>query len=164
VKVQDVSVYGTSEGFRERANPGPSVFVDAAWEYSVTRHWVVALDATYRRQDNTRVIGYRITDPTQPIRLNSGTTLSGCSGDRMQLEPEPRRAPRCARDPGRTEHCFDDHTRAGSEFCPLIRRGHSSRMKSERLERKCLCDRCHHRPHKLRRYRRSPHAAYSEYA
>jgi hypothetical protein len=32
VNVQDVSVYGTSAGFRGHAKPGQSVFFDAAWE------------------------------------------------------------------------------------------------------------------------------------
>jgi hypothetical protein len=72
--VQDVSVYGTSAGFRGQARPGPSAFADAAWEYSITKHWVFALDATYRHQGNTRVTGYNISDPTQPTQLNSGAS------------------------------------------------------------------------------------------
>jgi hypothetical protein len=71
-KVQDVSVYGTGAGFHGRAMPGVSVFVDAAWEYSLTKRWVLALDATYRRQGNTTVSGYDVSDPVQTIRLNSG--------------------------------------------------------------------------------------------
>jgi len=74
VSVEDVSVYGTSEGFRGHANPGAALFVDAAWEYSVTRHWVLALDATYRHQYDTRVSGYSNSDLTLPIQLNSGTS------------------------------------------------------------------------------------------
>jgi hypothetical protein len=74
VSVQDASVYGTSAGFRGHATPGPSVFVDAAGEYSLTKHWVLALDATYRHQGNTPVTGYSVSDPTQPIRLNSGSS------------------------------------------------------------------------------------------
>jgi hypothetical protein len=74
VSVQDVSVYGTSAGFRGQAKPGPSVFVDAAWEYSLTKRWVLALDATYRHQGNTSVTGYDILGTAQPIRLNSGLT------------------------------------------------------------------------------------------
>jgi len=35
--VHDVSVYGTSSGFRGRAYPGDSFTADAAGEYSVTR-------------------------------------------------------------------------------------------------------------------------------
>lgn len=75
VNVQDVSVYGTATGFRAHAKPGSSVFVDASWEYSLTRGWVLALDATYRYADNTAVTGHNVLDPTQPsIHLNSGTS------------------------------------------------------------------------------------------
>ena len=74
VSIKDVSVYGTSAGFRGHAKPAPSVFVDAAWEYSLTKHWVLALDATYRHQGNTTVNGFNISDLSQPIRLNSGAT------------------------------------------------------------------------------------------
>jgi hypothetical protein len=74
VGVKDVSIYGTSVGFRGQAKPGPSVFVDAAWEYSITKHWVLALDATYRHQGNTAVTGSNISDSSQSIHLNSGTT------------------------------------------------------------------------------------------
>lgn len=60
VKVEDVSVYGTEAGFRGHAKPGDSLFVDASWEYSLRRRWVLALDATYRHAGNTRVAGYNI--------------------------------------------------------------------------------------------------------
>ncbi len=62
--VQDVSVYGTATGFRGTAAPGRSSGVDAAWEYSLTRHWVLALDLTYGHSSNTRVSGYNILDST----------------------------------------------------------------------------------------------------
>ena len=55
--VHDVSVYGTSSGFRGRAYPGDSFTADAAGEYSVTRNWVLALDVVYQHNDNTRVSG-----------------------------------------------------------------------------------------------------------
>ena len=75
VNVRDVSVYGTSTGFRGQATPGASVFVDAAWEYSLTRRWVLALDAVYRHQANTLVSGYNALDPNRAaIRLNSGSS------------------------------------------------------------------------------------------
>jgi hypothetical protein len=60
VTVKDVSVYGTEPGFRGHAQPGGSWFVNAAWEYSLTRRWVLALDATYRHDDSTSVTGYNI--------------------------------------------------------------------------------------------------------
>lgn len=72
--VEDVSVYGTSQGFRGHAKPGNSIFVDAAGEYSMTQHWVLALDATWRNQENTRIAGYNSSDPTQSVILNSGSS------------------------------------------------------------------------------------------
>lgn len=56
-RIEDVSVYGTPEGFRGHARPGRSFYVDAAWEYSLSRRWVLALDLTYRRSHGARVRG-----------------------------------------------------------------------------------------------------------
>lgn len=72
--VHDVSVYGTGTGFRGHARPGASIFIDAAWEYSTTQHWVLALDATYRYQGNTTVTGYNTANPGAPFSLNSGSS------------------------------------------------------------------------------------------
>ena len=72
MNIQDVSVYGTEAGFRGHANPGSTLLIDAAGEYSVTRSWVLALDAIYRHQGNTAVAGYNILDANQPVQLNSG--------------------------------------------------------------------------------------------
>lgn len=55
--VRDVSVYGTEEGFRGRARPGNVTVVDAAGEYSLTRNWVLALDAVYEHDGSTHVYG-----------------------------------------------------------------------------------------------------------
>ena len=79
VNVHDVSVYGTGAGFRGHAKPGGPFFADAAWEYSLTRSWVLALDVTYRHTGNTRVTEYNILDPNSvqnppSIRLNSGSS------------------------------------------------------------------------------------------
>lgn len=57
VDVEDASVYGTSQGFRGRAFPGNSFSFDSAWEYSVTRNWVAALDIVYNENGPTTVIG-----------------------------------------------------------------------------------------------------------
>ena len=57
VSVQGVSVYGTDAEFHGNARPGGTSFVDASWEYSLTRSWVLALDATYRYQSSAHVIG-----------------------------------------------------------------------------------------------------------
>lgn len=57
VDIADTSVYGTSEGFRGRADPGDTFSLYSAWEYSVTRNWVLALDAFYQHDSSTRVRG-----------------------------------------------------------------------------------------------------------
>ena len=74
VRVQDASVYGTGAGFRGHAHPGRSTFVDVASEYSLTRNWVLALDATYRYNANTRVNGYNyLGSAPAALELNSGS-------------------------------------------------------------------------------------------
>ncbi len=79
VSLKDVSVYGTMAGFRGNAKPGSSFFVNAAWEYSVTRSWVLALDATYRHNGNTRISGYYIPASSSipgatDVQMNSGSS------------------------------------------------------------------------------------------
>jgi hypothetical protein len=72
--VEGVSVYGTTSGFQGRAKPGGSFFVDAAWEYSLTRNWVLALDATYRHTGNTRITGYDMGESPPNIVQNTGSS------------------------------------------------------------------------------------------
>ncbi len=55
--IADASVYGTTAGFRGTAAPGLSTFVDLAGEYSLTRNWVLALDANDGWNGDTRVVG-----------------------------------------------------------------------------------------------------------
>jgi len=79
VHVEDVSVYGTSEGFRGSASPGHSLYMDLAGEYSVTQRWVLGIDLTYRHGGNTRVAGYDALDPESvqnppSIVFNSGSS------------------------------------------------------------------------------------------
>jgi len=57
VSGHDESVYGTVNGFSGRAYPGDSFTADAAAEYSVTSHWVLALDVVYQHNDSTRLTG-----------------------------------------------------------------------------------------------------------
>lgn len=57
LSVEGVSVYGTDGGFSGHAKPGAGVLIDSAWEYSLTRRWVLALDATYQHNANTRLSG-----------------------------------------------------------------------------------------------------------
>jgi hypothetical protein len=57
VRLHDLSVYGTVNGFSGRARPGDSFTADWAGEYSVTRNWVLALDVLYQSNGNTAVAG-----------------------------------------------------------------------------------------------------------
>ena len=68
VSVGDRSVYGTSTGFRRHASPGNSAYGDLAFEYSITRSWVLACDFWFQENGHNRVTGTvlqpagRITD------------------------------------------------------------------------------------------------------
>jgi hypothetical protein len=57
VNLSGVSVYGTGPFFRGYAKPGSTFTLDAAQEYSITRHWVFALDAVYHHSANTMLSG-----------------------------------------------------------------------------------------------------------
>jgi hypothetical protein len=72
-QVEDISVYGTAGGFRGHARPGNSFFVNAAWEYSLSRRWVLAFDLTYRRNHGTRVDGVMLPGDAH-IRRSSGSS------------------------------------------------------------------------------------------
>jgi Putative MetA-pathway of phenol degradation len=67
--VRDVSVYGTSDGFDGRAQPGDSFVAIAAAEYSVTRNWVLALDVQYQHDSSTRVSGEMQTAGTPAMAV-----------------------------------------------------------------------------------------------
>jgi len=74
VSLTDASVYGTADGFRGSAKPGSNLVVNAAWEYSITRNWVLALDAVYRRSGNTRVSG--VDAAGRAVQFDSGSSRS----------------------------------------------------------------------------------------
>jgi hypothetical protein len=79
--VEGVSVYGTDGNFLGNATPGRGLFVDASWEYSLTRRWVLALDSTWSHNSNTRVTGMDVVNPDDAlplpgIRLDSGSSVA----------------------------------------------------------------------------------------
>lgn len=76
--LNDVSVYGTSSGFRGQAAPGDSIVIDSAWEYSLTQSWVLALDLEYARSASTHVQGLNGAASATPTALNmsSGTSTT----------------------------------------------------------------------------------------
>ncbi len=57
VDVEGASVYGTNTGFRGSAEPGDVLTINSAWEYSITREWVFALDFIYQHDANTQLTG-----------------------------------------------------------------------------------------------------------
>jgi hypothetical protein len=73
VSVEDVSVYGTEQGFRGHAKPGRVLLVTSAWEYSLTRSWVLALDVAYEHDERTTLSGFDRTpsgSTAQPLPVN----------------------------------------------------------------------------------------------
>ena len=60
VDVEEVSVYGTSAGFRGTARPGDVFTFNSSWEYSITREWVFALDFIYQHDASTRLAGTQV--------------------------------------------------------------------------------------------------------
>jgi hypothetical protein len=85
VSVEDLSIYGTSLGFRGHAIPGNSAFADLAFEYSATSNWVPALDIWYERDSTTRVFG-TIPTPLTPLSAGSYSSESG-SGWELIVAP-----------------------------------------------------------------------------
>ena len=57
VAITGSSVYGTANDFRGRAQLGSSFTADSAYEYSVTRNWVLALDVIYSHNSQARLSG-----------------------------------------------------------------------------------------------------------
>lgn len=57
VTIDGISVYGTPAGFHGVADPGSSTSVNGALEYSITQHWVLALDLAYSHKRPTRIRG-----------------------------------------------------------------------------------------------------------
>jgi len=84
--VRDVSVYGTGEGFRGRARPGNSAIINAAWEYSLTRNWVLALDVVYEHDSNTHVSGLDLKTSGAGL-LPATVELNSGSGHTWSLAP-----------------------------------------------------------------------------
>ncbi|MEP7246034.1 MAG: transporter [Gammaproteobacteria bacterium] len=70
--VEDISVYGTSEGFRGRAHPGRTFILDSGWEYSMTRRWALALDVVYQHDTSTTLSGiYPAAPGNEPTRVKN---------------------------------------------------------------------------------------------
>jgi hypothetical protein len=86
VDVHDVSVYGTNDGFRGTAKPGPVFASGIAAEYSLTRSWVLALDAQFNHYWSTRVSGFDILDLSS-VQEPSGILLESGSHHSFAFAP-----------------------------------------------------------------------------
>lgn len=75
VPLRNRSVYGTQDGFTGFADPGASAYADLAFEYSVTRNWVAAVDFWLERDSPTHVVGFTAAaaGPLAPFSANSGS-------------------------------------------------------------------------------------------
>jgi hypothetical protein len=74
VNIEDASVYGTTPGFHGHATPGDTAVADLAFEYSATRHWVLALDLWYERDAATTVFGSGLPNGNElPLAFQSGS-------------------------------------------------------------------------------------------
>jgi len=80
VPVSGVSVYGTPQGFIGSAAPGSSLYVDLAFEYSVTREWVLAMDFTYGTNGVTKVTGTLPDGTRADSKLGSSRPLGFAPG------------------------------------------------------------------------------------
>jgi hypothetical protein len=70
-EVRGRSVYGTNAGFRGRAHPGDTAQADFAFEYSLTRNWVLAMDLAFERDAGAAVSGAYSSTPFEPAALRS---------------------------------------------------------------------------------------------
>jgi hypothetical protein len=75
--VQDLSVYGSTDGFRGRVWPGDTLDVTVAAEYSITQRWVLATDLLYHTGANSLLEGIQPTAGTaapEPVRGSTGNS------------------------------------------------------------------------------------------
>jgi hypothetical protein len=77
VGVDNVSVYGTTEGFRGEAKLGNSYTADLGFEYSVTSNWIAVMEFLYQHGDSTLTIGdQRPADTSTPVPFRSASGSS----------------------------------------------------------------------------------------
>ncbi|MBN8736169.1 MAG: transporter [Xanthomonadales bacterium] len=74
--VDGASVFGTGSDFQGRASLGAGYSIDTAFEYSLTRRWVLALDLFHSHNDATHLVGHDDTPglPRMPVRTRIGAS------------------------------------------------------------------------------------------
>ncbi len=83
--VAGVSVYGTDAAFRGAAAPGAASVADVAWEYSLTRGWVLALELNNRYQSATRVRG--VEQVADPLGSPANARVDAPAADAFAIAP-----------------------------------------------------------------------------
>lgn len=75
--VNGVSVYGTGKGFNGQIDTGDTFSTDLAFEYSLTNHWVPAVDIVYSHSDGSSIRGTQaLNGVTTALRSESGSSES----------------------------------------------------------------------------------------
>ena len=69
--VEDASIFGTMRGFSGHAWPGDAVSLDASFEYSLTRSWVLATELLYDHSNATHVEG---SSAGASVRFDQGSS------------------------------------------------------------------------------------------
>jgi hypothetical protein len=118
VQVEDVSVYGTSQGFRGRAHPGSSWLADLAAEYSVTQRWVLAVDAASAPHPG-RGIQHHRSQPAHLAELRNQRRIRLSACNRIQLEKQHRRSGGHTLVPRRSQYRAFDHPGNRDQLRPL---------------------------------------------
>jgi hypothetical protein len=74
--IDGASVFGTDPDFHGSASLGAGYSIDTAFEYSVTRRWVLALDVFHSHSDAIRLAGHEDPDglPTTPVHTRIGAS------------------------------------------------------------------------------------------
>ncbi len=80
-----VSVYGTGAGFRGHARPGQAFLIDSAWEYSLTRKWVMALDIAYQHNASTALRG--LDSPLSGAAVATAVRADSAPSEAVNLAP-----------------------------------------------------------------------------
>ena len=86
-RVEDVSVYGTVQGFRGEARLGASFDLGGSVEYSVTRSWVLALDLVYDHTAPTRIAGADTGNVPVALRYGASDSFAIAPGIEYSWKP-----------------------------------------------------------------------------
>jgi hypothetical protein len=82
--IDGASVHGTPAGFHGTIDPGSATSISGAWEYSLTQHWVLALDLAYTHRRRSRIRG---TAPAAETGESTERAIELASRDTYGIAP-----------------------------------------------------------------------------